>query len=162
LGKGSEFIVSFHVHLPRAPSRILQAAASDIADPTAPSLRVLIVDDNIDAAAALEMLVQESGHKTWMAHTGPTALAAALEHQPDVMLLDLGLPGIDGYEVAQRIRQQSLLHEIVLVAMTGYGQETDRLRSQEAGFDHHLIKPADFGKVRQILMTVLEARFTPA
>ena len=161
LGKGSEFIVSFHVHLPRAPSHAVQAAPAGIADPAALSLRVLIVDDNVDAAAALEMLLQQQGHEVWLAHTGPTALTAALEHRPDVMLLDIGLPGFDGYEVAQRIRRQPLLHEIVLVAVTGYGQETDRQRSREAGFDHHLTKPADFGKTRQILTTVLEGRLTP-
>ena len=98
--------------------------------------------------------MQESGHHVWVAHTGPSALTAAIEHRPDVMLLDIGLPGIDGYEVAQRMRRHPKLQEIVLVAMTGYGQETDRQRSQAAGFDHHLIKPADFEKVRQILMTV--------
>ena len=75
---------------------------------------------------------------------------------PHVVLLDIGLPELDGFEVAKRIRQQPTLNNIVLVAMTGYGRETDRQRSQEAGFDHHLVKPADFGKVQQILATVSE------
>ena len=91
-----------------------------------------------------------------MAHTGPMALTAALDYRPDVMLLDIGLPELDGYEVAKRIRQEPLLHDTVLVAFTGYEQEADRQRSQEAGFDHHLVKPADFGKVRQILAAVAE------
>jgi CheY-like chemotaxis protein len=155
LGKGSEFVVRLHVHPPTAPPVMMQATPTEIPDPAAPSLRVLIVDDNVDAATSLEMLLQESGHQVWMAQTGPAALAAALKHRPDVMLLDIGLPGFDGYEVAQRIRRQPLLHEIVLVAMTGYGHETDRQRSQEAGFDHHLIKPVNFGKVQQILANVL-------
>ena len=73
-----------------------------------------------------------------------------------MVLLDIGLPGLDGYEVAKRMRQQPILQNVVLVAMTGYGQETDRQRSQEAGFDHHLVKPADFEKVQQILATVSE------
>ncbi len=156
LGKGSEFVVSLPVQLPNVAALVMKAAPSETADPAAPSLRVLIVDDNVDAATALEMLVQEAGHRTWMADTGPAALAAALKHRPAVMLLDIGLPGFDGYEVARRIRRDPLLREIVLVAMTGYGREADRQRSREAGFDHHLIKPADFAKVRHILATVLE------
>jgi len=104
----------------------------------------------------LKMLMQEAGHLVRMAHTGPTALAAALDYRPDVMLLDIGLPELDGFEVAKRIRQEPLLHDIVLVAMTGYGQAAGRQRMQEAGFDHYLVKPADFEKVRQILMEVSE------
>lgn len=156
LGSGSEFVVSLPVHLPQAAALEMQAAPSETENPAAPSLRVLIVDDNMDAATALEMLVQDAGHQTCMADTGPTAVAAALKHRPDLMLLDIGLPGFDGYAVAQQIRRNPLLHEIVLVAMTGYGQEADRQRSQDAGFDHHLIKPVDFAKVRQILTTVLK------
>ena len=91
-----------------------------------------------------------------VAHTGPTGLAAALEFRPAVMLLDVGLPEFDGIEVAKRIRQQPTLDNIVLVAMTGYGRETDRQRSQEAGFDHHLVKPVNFGKVRTLMATVSE------
>ena len=112
---------------------------------------MLVVDDNVDAAKVIQMLLLESGHRVTMAHTGPTALAAALDYRPDVMLLDIGLPELDGYEVAKRIRQEPLLQDIVLVALTGYEQEADRQRAQEAGFDHHLVKPADFAKVRQIL-----------
>ena len=102
------------------------------------------------------MLVREAGHLVRIAHTGPTALAAALDYRPHVMLLDIGLPEWDGYEVAKRIRQEPLLHDIVLVAVTGYGQESDRQHSQEAGFDHYLVKPADFEKVRRILADVSE------
>jgi CheY-like chemotaxis protein len=115
-----------------------------------------VVDDNVCATQILEMLVQEAGHLVRMAHTGPTALAAALDYRPDVMLMDIGLPELDGLEVAKRIRQEPLLRDIVLVAITGYGQESDRQRSQEAGFDHHLVKPADFEKMRQILAAVSE------
>ena len=119
-------------------------------------LRVLIVDDNEDAATALELLLEEAGHLVKAAHTGPAGLAAALEFLPDVMLLDIGLPELDGFEVAKRIRQQAALHDVVLVAMTGYGRENERQRSQEAGFDHHLVKPADFGTLEQILAAVSE------
>jgi CheY-like chemotaxis protein len=100
------------------------------------------------------MLVKAAGHDVRTAHDGPVGLQAALDYRPNVVLLDIGLPGLNGFEVAERIRRQPALQSVVLVAMTGYGQETDRQRSQEAGFAHHLVKPADFGKVQQILATV--------
>jgi CheY-like chemotaxis protein len=136
---------------PQPPS-----TSKETAEPTGPSLRVLVVDDNVDTAQTLAMLLKTSGHDVRTAHTGPNALEATLDYQPNVVLLDIGLPGLNGYEVAKRIRQQPVLHNIVLVAMTGYGQETDRQLSQESGFDHHLVKPADFGKVQQILATISE------
>ena len=156
LGQGSEFVVSLVVCPPGAMSLKTQPPPTEIAKPTGPALRVLVVDDNVDAANVLKMLVEEAGHLVRMAHTGPTALAAALDYRPDVMLLDIGLPELDGFEVAKRIRQEPLLHDIVLVAMTGYGQAAGRQRMQEAGFDHYLVKPADFEKVRQILASVSE------
>ena len=103
---------------------------------------------------SLAMLLQESGHEVRTAHDGPTALEAALDYRPDVVLLDIGLPGLNGYEVAKRLRQQPALQNVVLVAMTGYGQETDRQRSQEAGFDHHLVKPVDHKQLSEVLATV--------
>jgi len=156
LGQGSEFVVSLPVDLSMALSQKTRPPATEIAKPQSPGLRVLVVDDNVDAATALELLLQESGHLVQVAHTGPTGLAAALDFQPDVMLLDIGLPEFDGIEVAKRMRQQPTHDNIVLVAMTGYGRETDRQRSKEAGFDHHLVKPADFRKVQQILANVSE------
>jgi PAS domain S-box-containing protein len=154
LGHGSEFVVRLPVMLTAEPQP--PSTPPETATPTGPSLRVLVVDDNVDTAETLAMLLTGSGHEVWTAHTGPTALAAAFGYRPDVMLLDIGLPELDGFEVAKRLRQHLVLHKIVLVAMTGYGQETDRQRSQEAGFDHHLVKPVDFGKVLQLLATVLE------
>jgi CheY-like chemotaxis protein len=136
---------------PVTPPGPTQPAPSGIAEPAERTLRVLVVDDNVDAAKTLQMLVRESGHGVRVAHTGTAALAAALDYRPDVMLLDIGLPECDGYEVAKRIRQEPVLHDIVLVAVTGYEREADRRRSQQAGFDHHLVKPADFEKIREIL-----------
>ena len=156
LGQGSEFVVSLVVCPPGRISGITQPPATEITKPTESALRVLVVDDNLDAANALKMLVEEAGHLVRMAHTGPTALAAALDYRPDVMLLDIGLPELDGLEVAKRIRQEPLLRDIVLVAVTGYRQAADRQRVLEAGFDHYLVKPADFKKVRQILAEVTE------
>jgi CheY-like chemotaxis protein len=118
---------------------------------------VLVVDDNVDTVTTLAMLVQESGHEARTAFDGLAVLEAALDYRPNVVLLDIGLPGLNGFEVAKQLRQQPTLKNVVLVAMTGYGQESDRKRSQEAGFDHHLVKPGDFGKVLQILATVSES-----
>jgi PAS domain S-box-containing protein len=154
LGHGSEFVVSLPVDLSTAPPK---PPATETAKPIDAVLRVLIVDDNEDAATALELLHEGAGHSVRVAHTGPAGLAAALEFLPDVILLDIGLPELDGFEVAKRIRQQAALHNVVLVAMTGYGREKERQRSQEAGFDHHLVKPADFGTLERILAGVSES-----
>ena len=133
------------------------AAPTETAQLTGPSLRVLVVDDNVDTVTTLAMLVQESGHEVRTAYDGLTVVEVALDYRPNVVLLDIGLPGLNGFEVAKRLRQQPALQNAVLVAMTGYGQESDRQRSREAGFDHHLVKPGDFGKVLQILATVSES-----
>ncbi len=154
LGQGSEFVVSLPADLSTGPPKKTQRPATESARPLDAVLRVLIVDDNEDAATALELLLQQAGHSVRAAHTGPAGLAAAIEFLPDVMLLDIGLPELDGFEVAKRIRQQTALHDVVLVAMTGYGLEKERQRSREAGFDHHLVKPADFGTLEQILAAV--------
>jgi CheY-like chemotaxis protein len=159
LGQGSEFIVRLPVL--SSPALPPPSTHNETAEPTARPLRALVVDDNADAATALELLLQESGHLVRVAHTGPNGLAAALDFRPDVMLLDIGLPELDGFEVAKRIRQQPALHNIVLIAMTGYGREKERQRSQEAGFDHHLVKPADFGTLEQILAAVSEKAVQP-
>ena len=152
LGQGSEFVVRLPMMLtaePQSPS-----FPTEKAKPTGPTLQVLVVDDNVDTTESLALLLQACGHDVRIAHDGPTALEVAPGYRPDVVLLDIGLPKLDGYEVAKRLRQQPALQSVVLVAMTGYGQESDRQRSLEAGFDHHLSKPADFGKVQQILATV--------
>jgi len=154
LGNGSEFVV----RLPMVPSPEQKPFAPPIkkAQSTGPSLRVLVVDDNVDSAMTLGMLLRASGHETRIVHDGLAVLDAALNYRPHVVLLDIGLPGLNGFEVAERLRQQPAFQNVVLVAMTGYGQESDRQHSQEAGFDHHLVKPANFGKVLQILATVSE------
>jgi len=154
LGKGSEFVV----RLPKVPTAETQSTSTPTvkAKPTGPSLRVLVVDDNVDTAGSLAMLLEETGHEVRLAHDGPAALEAALNYRPNVVMLDLGLPGLTGFEVAKRLRQQPVFKNVVLVAMTGYGQAADRQLSLEAGFNHHLVKPADFGKVLEILAAVSE------
>ncbi len=154
LGQGSEFVVRLPVVSPPQPRASMPP--TEKAQPTGPSLRVLVVDDNVDTVTTLAMLVQESGHEVRTAYDAFAVVEAALEYRPNVVLLDIGLPGLNGFEVAKRLRQQPALQNAVLVALTGYGREGDRQRSQEAGFDHHLVKPGDFGKVLQILATVSE------
>jgi CheY-like chemotaxis protein len=105
--------------------------------------RVLVVDDNADAAGTLAMLLELHGHTTREAGDGPAALATAAEFQPQMILLDIGLPGMDGYEVARKLRASPVTRSATLIALTGYGREEDRQLSLVAGFDHHLVKPAD-------------------
>ncbi len=101
--------------------------------------------------APLSTLLKASGHDVRTAFDGPTAVHAALEHLPDVVLLDIGLPDLNGYEVAARLRRKPTLLNVVLVALTDYGQEADRQEALQAGFDHHLVKPTDFGRLERSL-----------
>ena len=152
LGQGSEFVVRLPVVVGSSP-----VAAPLFMEPVQQrrkSCRVLVVDDNVDAAQTVAMLLDMSGHESRMAHDGPGGLEAVLAWQPDVVLLDIGLPGLNGFEVARLIRQQPLHKNVVLVALTGYGLEADRQRSREAGFDHHLVKPADFDEIEKILASL--------
>ena len=152
LGQGSEFVVRLPaVQSPVASSPLLSSPPTQ---PPGKLCRVLVVDDNVDAADSFALLLTAQGHDVRVAYDGPTALQGAHDFPPDLVLLDIGLPGLNGYEVAKRMRQQNGLETVVLVAMTGYGQETDRQHSKDAGFDHHLVKPADFATVRKILATV--------
>ena len=115
--------------------------------------RVLIVDDNVDAAAMLSECLELSGHCVRLAHDGPSALEAVLQFEPEVVLLDIGLPGMDGYEVATRLRQQFSRNELLLIAVTGYGTAEVRRRCLEVGIDHHLIKPANPDQLESILFS---------
>ncbi|QDU28071.1 Autoinducer 2 sensor kinase/phosphatase LuxQ [Anatilimnocola aggregata] len=152
VGKGSDFVV----RLPVMATPTTQSASPQprALSRTGPSLRVLVVDDNVDTAQTLRMLLKTTGHDVFTAYDGPTALKAVLDFRPNVVLLDIGLPGLDGFEVAKRLREDPSLNDVVLIAMTGYGQAEDLQRSKEAGFNHHLVKPADFEKVCKILATV--------
>ncbi len=154
LGKGSEFVVHLPAYL--AASSILPSLRTEEAAHPGPSLRMLVVDDNVDTADSLTLLLKALGHDVRTAYDGPTALEGAIQYKPNMMLLDVGLPGVDGYEVAEQVRHQPGLQNVVLVAITGYGKESDRLRAHEAGFDHHLVKPADFETLQHILLSVAE------
>lgn len=159
VGEGSEFVVRLPVPPTDAPLPSSPVTESDHS--TTRSLKVLVVDDNADTVLSITMLLKASGHDVRAAHDGPTALQIALDYRPDVVLLDIGLPGLNGYEVAKRIRQQPDFENVVLVALTGYGQDSDRQNSLQAGFDHHLVKPARLAQLQKILATVSEQLTQP-
>ena len=116
--------------------------------------RILVVDDNVDGAETLAMLLMLSGHTVERAHTGPDALKVAHAFQPRVMFLDIDLPGMSGYEVARQLRSDSTMDGLILVALTGWGSEEDRQRAQNAGFDHHLTKPVEIEKLHSLLVEI--------
>ncbi len=147
-GRGSEFVVS----LPLAPGAQMPSAREVLPANVAPAgpLRVLVVDDNEDAARAIGFLLEMVGHQVTVAYEGGGALEAAAKAPPDLVLLDIGLPGMDGYAVAARLRAAGHTRA-TLVALSGYGQDEHLRRSREAGFDHHLIKPIDFELVEKII-----------
>ncbi len=149
LAMGSEFTV----RLPATGERIIEPTSDD--DGEAPTtirpLRVLVVDDNVHAAQSLAVVLQLWGHDVGVAHDGPSALELAPNYRPEVVLLDIGLPEMDGYRVARRLREIPALEKVAIVAMTGYAGEEDRRRSTEAGFDRHLVKPLDLDSLEQYL-----------
>ena len=152
LRQGSEFVVRLPAESPKSMQAVQVAAV--VPDKQIIPLRILIVDDNVDTVLSFSMLLKETGNEVRTAHDGPTAVKIAMEYIPDVVLLDIGLPGLNGYEVAKQIRNQPSLKNVVLVALTGYGLESDRQASIEAGFSYHLIKPAKLDQVRKILANV--------
>jgi two-component system CheB/CheR fusion protein len=140
-GKGSEFVV----YLPAShqePGASLPAGQPR-SEKNDHARRVLVVDDNVDAADSLAMMVRLWGHNVLVAHSGQAALEMAQSQPPDVVLLDIGLPGMNGFEVARRLRSDLHLDQAMLVALTGYGQDEDRRRSFEAGLNYHLTKPVE-------------------
>ena len=113
--------------------------------------RILVVDDNVDAAESLKLLLECWGESVEIAHDGATALSIAEQQRPAIVLLDLGLPGMDGYQIAERLRQQANGTPPRLIAVTGYGRDEDRERTRAAGFDRHLLKPLDLERLRKLL-----------
>jgi PAS domain S-box-containing protein len=136
-GLGSEFVVRLPLLAVPAQAPPPQRTGSRPAS----SRRVLVVDDNQDATETLELLLQLWGHEVQSALNGPEALARAAEFRPEIILLDIGLPGMSGYEVARQLRELPGFRDVFIVAVTGYGQDSDRIHSKEAGFGHHLVKP---------------------
>ncbi len=152
LGQGSEFVVILPTALSSGAQ--LPSVLPDTNTSATRALRVLVVDDNADTVESLAMLLTAWGHDVRKAFDGSASFEIALDYQPHIMLLDIGLPGLDGYQLATRIREQAAFRDVVLVALTGYGDESARQRALGTGFDHHLTKPVDFKKLKQILATI--------
>jgi PAS domain S-box-containing protein len=150
IGQGSEFVVRLPVALDDGGALGSTRSHAD-SSPIAPTHRILVVDDNRDAADSLAMLLRFSGADVHVAYDGASALEAIRMCRPSVVFLDLGMPGMDGYEVARRVRQNPHSAKTMLIALTGWGQESNRRSSEEAGFNHHLVKPVDFGSVQAVL-----------
>jgi signal transduction histidine kinase/ActR/RegA family two-component response regulator len=146
-GTGSEFIVT----LPVLAHSELSEALPVTRDAEFPTRRILVVDDNRDAADSLGTLLTELGSEVRIAHNGREALSVVESFVPEVVLLDIGMPGLDGYEVARRLRSQPAFEKTLLIALTGWGQEEDRRRSRAAGFDHHMVKPPNLEQLRGYL-----------
>lgn len=149
---GSEFIVGPPAPVARENGEQRPPAKEpDRLNHAATRHRVLVVDDNVDAAVSLGMLLKLAGQDVRVAYDGPTALRLAIDFRPALVLLDLGMPGMDGYEVCRRLRRESALVGTTVVALTGWGQDEDRRRSHEAGFDHHIVKPVEPGALERLL-----------
>jgi CheY-like chemotaxis protein len=146
-GKGSEFVV----HLPTRSAPPPVPSDKLTGDGVAGGRTVLVVDDNIDAAESLAMVLGLHGYNVRTMHDGESALAAVRQQPPDAVVLDIGLPEMDGYEVARRLRANPHGRQMLLIALTGYGQAEDRQRAENAGFDHHLVKPVDPGTLERLL-----------
>jgi signal transduction histidine kinase/CheY-like chemotaxis protein len=150
LGHGSEFVVRLPVLT--AISQPAQAGPdhNGVGGRTG-SQRILIVDDNVDSAESMALLLQLNGHEVMIAHDGSAAQVLSATFHPNVILLDIGLPGLDGYSVAQKFREQPETRDVLLIALTGYGQPEDRERSKAAGFDYHLVKPVDHNAIEALI-----------
>jgi CheY-like chemotaxis protein len=155
VGRGSEFVVELPLakgqELAEGPTRWRSSIVSPIEPPPAPH-RILVVDDNDDTTETIAAVLSEVGYDVATAHDGPSALETALRFRPDICLLDIGLPVMDGYELARRLRElETLPRDVRLVAITGYGTEADRRRSEEAGFNTHLVKPVNLDVLMRVV-----------
>jgi len=157
LGQGSRFTVRLPLASREPAADLAGDARGGRAQPATP-LRVLVVDDNVDAAESLAALLDLAGHATRIAHDGDQALRAAHEFRPEIVFLDIGMPGRDGYEVARALRGKPETQQAVLVALTGWGAQQDRVRFSDAGFNHHLTKPASLDAVETLLSAMADIR----
>lgn len=155
-GCGSEFIVT--LPLMQAPGAPLPVEPGAEEAPQHDGVKVLVVDDNIDQVTMLASALRHAGYSVQSAHTGPDGLKMAMQWRPDLVLLDIGLPGLDGYEVARRLRSDPATKTVRLIALTGYARDTDIALSREAGFDAHLSKPLEFGELEKLMPTILPDR----
>jgi two-component system CheB/CheR fusion protein len=153
-GRGAEF--TLRLPLAAAPSSDLRLPAGPARQPL--TQRVLLIEDNRDAADSLRDLLELYGCEVSVAHTGPAGVEQARRTRPEVIVCDIGLPGMDGYAVASAVRQEPALSRTLLLAMSGYGQEEDQRRSREAGFDGHLVKPVDLELLLRYFQQAGQAR----
>jgi len=153
-GRGAEFTLC----LPLAASAESSQQTMSGRAALVPPRRVLVVDDNRDAADSLAMLLRFLGADVEIANDGPEALVAFDRYRPGVVLLDIGMPGMDGYEVARAIRERPRDERVAVVAVTGWGQEDDRKRTRDAGFDDHLVKPAELSALETLLSQAVSGR----
>jgi CheY-like chemotaxis protein len=156
-GTGSEFTVRLPVVVDTTVEDEEPTESNELSQDTA-RYRILIADDNRDGADSLAMLLQVMGHEVETAYAGDQAVEIAEQMRPDAILLDIGMPKLNGYEACQRIRSQSWGREMLLIALTGWGQEEDRRRTREANFDLHLVKPVDSGDLLRVLASALGER----
>jgi CheY-like chemotaxis protein/two-component sensor histidine kinase len=157
MGKGSEFVVRLPFLSVQEPESEEEAGETPVVPEAAPrseKLKVLVVEDNKDAADSLCDILEFMGYDVRHASTGPVGIETACAFDPRVVLCDIGLPGMDGYQVAERLRSEPKFKDTVLVALTGYGQAEDREKTRNAGFDHHLVKPVDPERIRELLSEV--------
>jgi CheY-like chemotaxis protein len=152
IGTGSEFTFA----LPLAPAGVTPTDTNPPPAPPPPAagLRVVVVDDNVDGAESLASLLGLLGHQTVVAHTGPDGLAAVRAARPDLALLDIGLPGMDGYELARRLKADPATRGVVLAAVSGYGREQNSAHARDTGFDHHFVKPLELAALQSLLQSV--------
>ncbi|MDQ2869795.1 MAG: ATP-binding protein, partial [Acidobacteriota bacterium] len=150
-GCGSSFVVRLPVRRSMSSTPISEGTPADAFPAPGPGRRILVVDDNVDAAEGLSDFLKALGHSVRTVHDGASAIQVATIVHPEIVLLDIGLPDIDGHQVARRLRENAHLRASLLIALTGYGQERDRARSREAGFDHHLVKPVDLARLESLL-----------
>ena len=144
---------TFTLRLALEPEPLALAASPEAPTPAAGASRILVIEDHRDAAESLRTLLEVLGHEVRVAFTGREGVDAALRWTPNIVLSDIGLPELDGYEVARRLRREPSFTNVLLVALTGYSADDDRRRSKDAGFDHHLVKPADVGELQRVLAT---------
>ena len=163
-GRGSEFVICLPLMTPAVLPAVGDQLTAECQAARPQHRRILVADDNLDALESLAALLALNGHEVHRAQDGAAALQAAMRHRPEVIFLDIGMPQMDGYEVARRIRAHEWGKELLLIAVTGWGQESDRQRSFAAGFDFHLVKPVDLEKLNQLLskVSVVDTAATPA
>jgi CheY-like chemotaxis protein len=156
-GKGS----AFRLRLPLAESTQATPGAGEPPSPIlqqGDTLKILVVDDNFDVAQTVGWMLETIGHEYRLVHEGKLAVQTAKEYRPDAILLDINMPGMDGYAVCRALREQTLFDETVIIAQTGWGQTQDRTGDGESGFDHHLVKPVNMDRLEQLLASILSAR----